>query len=226
LKYPRSFWSRLRRNIEGVLRVMLGKGGTRRYRHLLEATDRYRCRRIMEIGTWDGQHAEEMIRTAQRHWPPDQVEYYGFDLFEQIDDEKIAAEISKKPPPRAVVDQRLRATGARIQLIQGDTIDSLPEAVKKLPPMDLIFIDGGHSYETVSNDWHYCQQLMHSGTVVFLDDYWSRSDAGTDRVVAAIDRERYEVEVLDPEDTFKKDWGLLRVRFVRVRLRPTSNAEA
>lgn len=205
---------------------MVGRGEPRRYRHLLEATDRYRCRRILEIGTWNGQHAEQMIRRALRHWPAEQIEYYGFDLFEEIDEAKIAVEISKKPPPRAVVEKQLRATGARIELIQGDTIESLPEALKHLPPMDLIFIDGGHSYETVSSDWHYCQHLMHAGTVVFLDDYWSRPDAGIDRVVAAIDRERYEVEVLDPEDKFKKDWGLLRVRFVRVRLRPPASAEA
>jgi predicted O-methyltransferase YrrM len=190
-----------------------------RYSHLVETIERYRCRRIMEIGTWNGWHAEDMIRAATKYWPPDKVEYYGFDMFEDIDDAKISAEISKRPPPQAAVEARLRATGARIQLLKGDTTATLPEATARLPPMDLIFVDGGHSYETVSSDWEHCRRLMHKNTVVLLDDYWGQEEAGTDRVVEEIDRSRYRVEVLDPEDTFVKDWGVLRVRFVRVQLR-------
>jgi predicted O-methyltransferase YrrM len=197
-----------------------------RYGHLIDTIDRCRSRRILEIGTWNGRHAEDMIRAAMKYWPRDQVEYYGFDMFEDIDSAKIAAEISKRPPPQKTVEARLRATGARIQLFKGDTTATLPETASQLPPMDLIFIDGGHSYETVSNDWEHCRRLMHGSTVVLLDDYWDEPDAGTDRVVREIDESRYDVKVLDPEDTFVKEWGILRVRFVRVQLRATTDPAA
>lgn len=210
---------RLARRIIFRLRRRLHGREPLRYRHLAETIDQHRCRRILEIGTWNGWHAEDMIRAAAKHWPADQVEYYGFDMFEDIDDAKIAAEISKRPPSQETVERRLRDTGARIQLVKGDTTVTLPEVAAQLPKMDLIFIDGGHSYETVSSDWEHCRRLMHEGTVVLLDDFWGQEDAGTDRVVRDIDRTRYLVELLDPEDVFAKEWGVLRVRFVRVRLR-------
>jgi predicted O-methyltransferase YrrM len=208
-----------------LLRLLHGPE-PRRYRHLVETIERHRCRRILEIGTWNGEHALAMIRAAARHHPPAEVEYYGFDLFEQIDDEKIVQEISKRPPPMEEVSGRLRATGAQVHLVQGDTRETLPAAVPRLPPMDFVFIDGGHSYETVASDWAAVERLVHPGSVVIFDDYWGRSDAGTDRVVAEIDRARYDVQVLDPEDQFVKEWGLLRVRFVRVTPRPLSGPVA
>lgn len=205
-----------------LLRLFYGSE-PRRYRHLVETIERHRCRRILEIGTWNGEHALSMIRAAGRHCAPAEVEYHGFDLFEQIDDEKIAQEISKRPPPREEVAARLRATGAQVHLVQGDTRETLPAAVPRLPPMDFVFIDGGHSYDTVASDWAAVERLLHPGTVVIFDDYWGESDAGTDRVVAGIDRGRYDVQVLDPEDQFVKEWGLLRVRFVRVTPRPSGS---
>lgn len=212
IRFARDIAFRLRRRLRGSEPL--------RYRHLVETIDRHRCRRIMEIGTWNGWHAEDMIRAATKYWPPWQVEYYGFDMFEEIDAAKIATEISKRPPPQKTVEARLNSTGARVQLWKGDTTRTLPEVTPRLPKMDLIFIDGGHSYDTVSSDWEHCRRLMHEETVVLLDDYWGQADAGTDRVVSEIDRKRYHVDVLDPEDTFVKEWGVLRVRFVRVRLRP------
>jgi predicted O-methyltransferase YrrM len=147
-------------------------------------------------------------------------------MFEEIDEAKIAAEISKRPPPQHEVEARLQATGASVQLFKGDTVATLPRAVPRLPAMDLIFIDGGHSYETVLNDWEHCRRLMHEDTVVLFDDFWGEDAAGTDRVVRAIDRRTYEVTVLDPEDAFVKEWGVLRVRFVRVQRRAASGSGA
>lgn len=212
LRNAELLWHRLRL---AVLRAIRGSG-PHRYRHLVEIVDRRKCRRILEVGTWNGRHAVEMIEAAGRHRPVSGVEYYGFDLFEEIDEEKIAEEVSKRPPPMREVEARLRATGATIRLYQGDTVETLPAEAPELPAMDFIFVDGGHSYETVASDWEAVQGLVHLGTVVVFDDYWGRPDAGVDRVVAEIDRSRYDVEILDPEDQFVKEWGLLRVRFVRV----------
>jgi hypothetical protein len=193
-------------------------GGSRRYRHLTDFIKHYKCRRIMEIGTWDGGRAEDMITAAGTCWSPEDVEYYGFDLWEWIDEDTVAAEFSKVPPTMAEVRSRLQKTNAKLTLIQGDTTQTLPATGPTLPRMDLIFIDGGHSYETVSSDWRYCQRLLHAKTVVLFDDHWSKADSGTDRVIAEIDRSRYHIELLEPADIFVKRWGVLRIRFVLVRL--------
>jgi len=40
------------------------------------------------------------------------------------------------------VNQKLQETGCKVLLFKGDTLDTIPRAVKTLPKMDLIFIDG------------------------------------------------------------------------------------
>jgi hypothetical protein len=42
--------------------------------------------------------------------------------------------------------------GAKIFLFKGDTREVLPKVVNTLPMMDFIFIDSGHSLETIEND--------------------------------------------------------------------------
>ena len=190
--------------------------GARRYDYLFDIIRHQRCRRIMEIGTLDGEHALQMIREAKRSRLKEVV-YYGFDLFEEMDDVTFEAEISKRPPRLADVQRKLEATGCQVRLFQGNTKKTLPESVAELPKMDLIFIDGGHSVETIQNDWKYAQRLMSKDTIVIFDDYWNRDDAGAKPVVEKIDRKKYRVEVLPIQDRFKKHDGILLINFVKVR---------
>jgi hypothetical protein len=44
-------------------------------------------------------------------------------------------------------------------------------AKTQLPKMDLVFIDGGHSTETVATDWENVKDLLHEKSIVFFDDY-------------------------------------------------------
>lgn len=178
----------------------------------------------MEIGTWNGNHAAKMIEKAKKYWLPEEIEYYGFDLFEDIDEEMIKAEVSKKPPSMNTVKEKLEKTGAKIILYKGNTLNILPEAIKNIPKMDFIFIDGGHSIKTIQNDWNYSKKLMHDKTVLIFDDYWNMEGSGCNRVVDSIDRSEFSVEILQPTDKFKKNWGILRINFVEVMKR-TKNKE-
>ena len=47
----------------------------------------------------------------------------------------------------------------------------MPKVVDGLPKMELIFIDGGHDYDTCKSDWENVKRLMHPGTSVFFHDY-------------------------------------------------------
>jgi predicted O-methyltransferase YrrM len=83
--------------------------------------------------------------------------------------------------------------------------DSLPT------PIDLLFIDGDHSYEGVKADWAaYRPRMSPFGLVVFHDtiwdlkrnDKWYRSDIGVPRFVEDLRQQGY------PIITIKRDCGL------------------
>jgi hypothetical protein len=91
-----------------------------------------------------------------------------------------------------------------------------------MPPADLVFIDGGHSYETVSADWHNVQHLLHDQTVVYFDDYTNRAaeiheNYGVRRLLDDLDRSTWRVEILDPADSYIVSYGIKECRIGRVR---------
>ena len=164
--------------------------GSLRYNHLTEIIRRIKPQRILEIGTYKGKHARQMIEEALHYGS---VEYYGFDLFERPPLEEHASR--KVPPPMEKVQGKLEKTGAKIFLYKGNTRATLGEA--KLPLMDFIFIDGGHSVETVRSDWKHCEGLMHERTVAVFDDYWNSGDAGCKQIIDDLPPE-FCAEVLEP----------------------------
>ena len=195
----------------------------KRYRHLYSTIRAQKPVQIMEIGTWNGERAVKMLNLAGQYHAPGAVHYHGFDLFEEMTLEMYNEEISKMPPTRQEVQEKLEATGANIHLYQGNTTVTLPESVPNLPPMDFVFLDGGHSVATIANDWACVEKVMHDKTVVIFDDYWvEKDDEGAKAVVDQIDRDRYEVTILEPQDRVKSNWGPLKINFARVvRRAPT-----
>ncbi len=173
----------------------------------------------MEIGTWTGDRALTMIKLAKRYHNAGEIDYYGFDLFGQMTTEKFAEEKSKWPPTQQEAERKLRTTGVGVHLFQGDTMQVLPDLAGKLPKMDLIFIDGGHSLETIANDWYWASKLMHDRTAVIFDDYWpDRTDAGCKVTVDGIDRKIFDVFILPWTDSFKETaFGALKIKLAKVQ---------
>ena len=151
---------------------------------LNEYISKNRCKRIIEIGVADGENARAMVMVAVRNFSPEEVEYYGFDLFGGNDDSRMEQ-----------VRRKLRETGCKFKLFRGDSVETLPREVETLPKMDLIFIDGGHSYATVKSDWENSRSLMHDETTVFFHNY---DFSGPKRVVDNISREEYQVKIIHP----------------------------
>jgi hypothetical protein len=196
----------------------------RRYANLFRTIYKFRCRNLVEIGTWNGVHAEQMIHVAALRSGVTAVRYAGFDLFEALTEQQLREEFSKRPPTYEQVAARLGATGAEIKLYQGNTRETLPEALDELRRADLVFIDGGHSIETITGDWDAVQRSMGPHTTVLFDDYYpdpgpELQGLGCQTIIDALDMSRYAVEVLEPTDAFEQPWGMLRVKMARVRLR-------
>jgi hypothetical protein len=194
-----------------------------RYANLFRTIYKFRCRNLVEIGTWNGVHAEQMIHVAALRSGVSAVRYTGFDLFEDLTEQQLHEEFSKRPPTCEEVARRLRGTGAEVTLYRGNTRETLSRAAEELKRADLIFIDGGHSIETISADWEAVRRSMGPRTTVLFDDYYpdrlsKLEGLGCQSIIDALDPTRYIVEVLEPTDGFDQPWGTLRVKMARVRL--------
>ena len=205
-----------------ALRVLrYGRLPSPRYVNLKRVLKEVRPRRIVEIGTYHGAAAMLMLRRARRYQSV--VEYWGFDLFEEATPEVLEQEAASPnpPPPIEVAHQRLEQFGPTIHLAQGDSTVTVPQT--QVPPADLIFIDGGHSYETVCSDWENVQRFVHDRTVVIFDDYTNQYGVehgyGIKRLVDELDRERSEVRLLMPIDRYRRADGVLESQFAMVQRR-------
>lgn len=162
-----------------------------------------KARRIMEIGTYNGVTAEKIINAALTNFPSSEIEYWGFDIFGKVPPEEPnpTHEIASKAEVRA----RLSKYNIKIHLIEGNTRKTLPKSIRMgIPKMDFIFIDGGHSYETVKSDWENVNQIIHGSSIVVFDDIYTHY--GPTKVVEEIKKSGdYVVEIFNrPFDKFFK----------------------
>jgi len=137
-----------------------------RYDQIYKLIDLFKPKSIVEIGTWSGDNAIRMIQAAQRHNP--NIEYTGYDLFEEATSETDALEFNVKPHnSRDVIADKIQqyCPQATVKLIKGNTRETL----KAHPPMgDFCYIDGGHSLDTIANDY----QLTSHIPIIVFDDYY------------------------------------------------------
>lgn len=175
-----------------------------RFVQLFTLIKKYKPKKIMEIGVSNGVNAFLMIAELQKKINPQQIEYYGFDLFESY--EHGWYDGSTVAPSIDVVKKRLEQTGSKINLFKGDSKKTLQKLVHTtLPKMDLIIIDGSHSLKGIKSDWLHSQKLMHDQTLVIFDDYWDTCDtAGCKKIIEQINRNKFNVEILPIKDKASK----------------------
>jgi len=154
-----------------------------RYNDLIEEVKAAEPKLIMEIGTWNGITALEMLKYAPG------AKYIGFDLFEEATKETDEQEYNVKAhfSITEVADAMWEKQKDFI-LVKGNTRETLPafcdnyleyaimRGVTNLEDFkkpDFIFIDGGHSVETIQSDWDFVKQVAAEGATVIFDDYYS-----------------------------------------------------
>lgn len=174
-----------------------------RYGQLLKIIDEIKPRNIVEIGTWSGNNALRMIQQAARYHPIEEITYQGFDLFDDMTGEQYRREYSKRGQPFEVVLRRLEATRAHISLVKGDTKQTLYRNMidGELEPAEFIFVDGGHSEETIKNDGDIALLALDAtdnGVIVFDDYYYNSTDEGIgcNKFIHGLDGVKYKVNGL------------------------------
>ena len=215
------------KNVKRWIKSVLGlRTYAKRYDQLLEEIDNLRPKTILEIGTNDGTNAVRLIKRASLY--QNDVVYFGFDMFEVMNEANFLREFALQVPTQNKVEQYLvRNKCKRLHLFPGNTVETLRIEKERLPKMDLVFIDGGHSQETVASDWKNVQDLLHKDSVVFFDDY---PNWGVGPIVDAIDPKYWDVKIMPIEDIFPvdrrftKDPNVKKMRFKFARVKPHSNA--
>lgn len=173
---------------------------------------------IMEIGVHQGERSREMLREANRHGRH-RVHFFAFDLFEEWNPEKNAAEYGKPAPPLKSQSYRQLLFGfanlKHLRICRGDSAIMLPQIIAELPKMHVIFVDGGHSLETINSDLTHALTLLDTGGVMILDDYYpDKLDVGCRAAVEsfAARRPEFVFEALPRIDRFDE----LQVACVKV----------
>jgi len=182
--------------------------GRARYTQLLDIISEVKPNSICEIGTWNGNNAIRMIQEAQKY---KDVSYVGFDLFEFQTPLQYRRELSKIGQDMSIVNRRLMATGADIELIQGDTNETLyPSLIEgEGEIIDFYFIDGGHSEKTIGNDGSIVLSAMlaNDNAVAVFDDYYHKNKPegmGCNKFIDELDKSEFEVTHL-PHRTQAED---------------------
>jgi len=134
-----------------------------RYTQLLDAVREKQPKAILEVGTWNGERARQMLNLC-----PD-AKYYGFDLFEDASAETDKEEMNVKP--HYYMDRvEMRLDGWNALLFKGNTRETLANFNEKV---DFVWLDGGHSVETIRSDWENVTRCLTEDAWVFFDDYYT-----------------------------------------------------
>jgi hypothetical protein len=164
-----------------------------RYKQLYMLIEKMKPVIITEVGVGNGDRAEEMIRSVFKK--SNRCVYFGFDLFEDATEEINREELnSKKTLPMYEIHKRLLKLQEEFPnlfftLYKGNTRETLQKFVDKevilsnsegltiaVKPSqsDFVFIDGGHSIETIRNDYSHFEKCP----IVVIDDYYEPDEQG------------------------------------------------
>lgn len=195
-----------------------------RYEHLLRTVTEANPASLLEIGVWRGDRSVQFLQAA-----PNLVDYVGADLFEQMDSPTFTHESMGNclPKSMAEVESRLLASrsnpNTQIRLVRGRSDVTLPQlAAERSGRFDFIYIDGGHSLETVANDWEWSRQLIRPGGTVVFDDYYPNDATRGAKVTidALLRDQRYRVRFFPVIEDIVED---LQITMVKVLVHATTS---
>ena len=193
----------------------------KRYFNLLINILRSRPKKILEIGVYNGRRAIQMIQAAKIF--NNNIEYYGFDLFEDITNKIYKNEASKFPDTKKNILSKLEKHG-KIFLYKGFTEKTLKDFSYTNTKVDFIFIDGGHNVQTIKNDYFYSSKIMNKNATIILDDYYISNDIdtnilGSNTLYEELNKTDNKPKLLPFSDKYIKNGNVRIIKMFEVKMK-------
>ena len=170
-----------------------------------------RPKKFLEIGIFQGVTSRNVCELLYKIHK-DNFKYIGIDIFE--DDEKSKDEIvpnvnfknpfkqfyyryikRENPYSLTSVKTLLKKFEKNIEIVKGDSKKILPSM--DLSEIEYVFLDGGHSYETVKSDLNNCKIVIENKGTILCDDYNLSYAPGVKKAIDEFStNEKYEIQIL------------------------------
>jgi hypothetical protein len=176
--------------------------------------------RILETGSHDGTKARQMIDRAAA-FGRNKIEYFGFDFFEQATPDVLYSEYLTIPPVRTLeaclnnIQRNSKAT--KVELFAGDSKDTLRIEWTSLEQINVIFINGGHTLNTIQSDFELALKLADDNTEIVINHYYPGDySKGSAFLVDndLVNRSNLTVKICEPSDVLSDE---IEVKLVRVK---------
>ena len=140
---------------------------------------------FLEVGVFHGVTARNVCELLYSIHKSD-FRYIGLDLFGQSDENKdeiipstnfnnplkeiyFKYILRKNPYSLEAVSELLKKFKQNVHLIKGNSNRLLQKI--DMSKIDYVFLDGGHTYETVKNDLYYSKPVLDNNGTILCDDY-------------------------------------------------------
>ena len=180
---------------------------------LLEQIEKYKPKNFLEVGVFQGVTSRNICEKLNLI-NNGNFFFYGIDIFEDtnnsIDNKEMTIKHNKLSNPLKhlifniilkkdlfsieSVYEFLNKFKDNIHLYKGFSDTQLPKV--DLSKIDMIFLDGGHSYETVSSDLSLILKEIKKGKIIICDDY-DQTSYGVKKAVDELQNRVSEIQELN-----------------------------
>ena len=166
---------------------------------------------FLEIGIFQGVTARNICELLYKIHD-NNFKYIGvdkFDLDEKTNNEIIPSNnfknplkqfyyqyiIKENPYSLKSVKNLLKKFDKNINIFKGDSKVVLPKI--DLSEINYVFLDGGHSYDTVISDLNNCKNVLENNGVILCDDYDLSYAPGVKKAIDEfVAKEQYDIKIL------------------------------
>jgi len=162
-----------------------------------------KCQFIGEIGTHHGGTAYQLVS----HLAPrvKHLTYHGYDVFDLVKDDREFADKERNSKgagslyrANLTFKKAIKRYGnISYKLFKGFTTDTLTKPVT----YDFVYIDGGHSHETVKHDY----SMVKDSKIIVFDDF---KIAGVNKFVKELMEQGVDIEIV--KTPTKHVWAVIR----------------